>query len=549
MSRITLHFSGNKTAEVIAGSVVRDFIDYFEQDAESVVAVRFNNEICSLSQKIEVSGFLEPVFLTDTDGSSVYRRTLCFVLAAAAHELFPDNHLIVGHSLGYSYYYTMDDATLTDDNLQQLQQKMAEIIDANLCINQTTLSYNDTVTLLDKLGLTDAKKQLHYRCKSQYIINNLRNFSDLYFGPLLPSTGKLTCFSLLKYGEGFLLQFPTTADPTTVAHFEDIPQLFNVYKRYKQWGKTLGVTSVVSLNEMIFNQTIKDFINITETLQNKCIADIADTIHNTPEIKVVLIAGPSSSGKTTTSKKLSMQLQVLGYKPNIIELDTYYVGREKTPKNEKGEYDYECLEALDVAQLNKDIIDLFNGKEINVPAYDFVDGKRYDSGKKMTLHKNDILILEGIHGLNDKLTALIPAKNKFKLYLSALTQLNLDNRNRIPTGDNRLIRRIVRDYRFRGKSASATIKMWENVHRGERLHIFPFQNNANVMLNTALDYELAVLKTYAEPLLRCVTPLEPEYAEASRLLRFLENFSALPAHFVPGQSLIREFIGGSEFKY
>ena len=309
------------------------------------------------------------------------------------------------------------------------------------------------------------------------------------------------------------------------------------------------MTSAADLNELISKRKVSDFVNVTETLQNKCIADIADQIKDSGDVKTVLIAGPSSSGKTTTSKKLTMQLQVLGYQPKVIELDSYYVGRESTPLDENGEYDYEALEALDVEQLNRDLQDLFDGKEIRIPSYDFVEGKRYYSGKTMQLEKRNILIMEGIHGLNDKLTPSVPKEQKFKIYLSALTQLNLDDHNRIPTSDNRLIRRIVRDSQFRGKSASETIKMWPNVQKGERLHIFPFQDNANAMLNTALDYELSVLKVYAEPLLRCVTPLQREYAEAGRLLRFLSNFSPIPANFVPGQSIIREFIGGSEFKY
>jgi len=293
----------------------------------------------------------------------------------------------------------------------------------------------------------------------------------------------------------------------------------------------------------------KDFIDITETLQNKCIADIADKIKNKTDVRVVLIAGPSSSGKTTTSKKLSMQLRALGYMPKVIELDTYYIGRDLTPKDANGDYDYECLEALDVKQLNTDLVNLFNGNTIELPSYDFKEGQRFYTGKTMSLNPNDILVLEGIHGLNDKLTPLIESKYKFKIYLSALTQLNLDDHNRISTSDNRLIRRIVRDSQFRGKTASDTIKMWPSVQRGERLHIYPFQDRADAMLNTALDYELAVLKMYAEPLLRCVSPLQKEYTEASRLLRFLSNFLPIPVNYVPGQSLLREFIGGSEFKY
>jgi len=303
------------------------------------------------------------------------------------------------------------------------------------------------------------------------------------------------------------------------------------------------------LNELIYTKKIKDFINITETLQNKNLADIADKIKAKGSVKVVLIAGPSSSGKTTSSKKLAMQLQVLGYNPKLIELDSYYVNREFTPVDENGDFDYECLEALDVQGLNQDLLDLFAGKEIQLPSYNFVEGKRYYTGKKIQLQENDILIMEGIHGLNEKLTSQIPSELKFKIYLSALTQLNLDDHNRIATSDNRLIRRIVRDSQFRGKSAAETIAMWPSVQKGERLHIFPFQDKADVMFNTALDYELAILKLYATPLLQAVTPMEKEYSEACRLLQFLDNFIALSEKNVPTQSLLREFIGGSDFKY
>ena len=300
---------------------------------------------------------------------------------------------------------------------------------------------------------------------------------------------------------------------------------------------------------MIHNREIKNFINITETLQTKRISEIADQIKAKKTARVVLIAGPSSSGKTTTSMKLSLQLQALGFNPKLISLDNYYVGRQETPKDEFGNYDYECLEALNIKMLNQNLVDLFNGKEIELPAYDFHAGVSYFKGDKMRLEENDILIMEGIHGLNDKLTPLVPAEKKFKIYLSALTQLNLDDHNRIATSDNRLIRRIVRDSNFRGKSAADTIAMWDNVQKGEKLHIFPFQNNADAMLNTALDYEISVLKVYAEPLLKCVSPLQKEYAGANRLLQFLNNFSQISATNVPNLSIIREFIGGSGFKY
>ena len=426
---------------------------------------------------------------------------------------------------------------------------MKNMIQQDLPIKTDLISYHDAKELFSKLELTETLKQLECICTPVLAVNTLDDFSDMFFGALVKSTATLKYFDLMPYGEGFLLRFPTTSEPHKISEFKDIPELFAIYSRYKKWGKQIGVTSVASLNELINKRKINDFINISETFQTKCISNIADKISQNKNVKVILIAGPSSSGKTTSSKKLALQLQAIGYKPQLISLDDFYVGRERNPKDENGNYDYECLEALDIPYLNQLLIDLFNGKEVEMPSYDFTAGKRFFSGKKMALGKNDILIMEGIHGLNDRLTPLIAPELKFKIYLSALTQLNLNDHTRISTSDNRLIRRIVRDAQFRGKSAAATISMWSNVQKGEKLHIFPFQRNADVMLNTALDYELAVLKVYAVPLLRVITPDCPEFTEASRLLRFLDNFSPIPERDVPDRSIIREFIGGSAFKY
>lgn len=545
---ITLTFSNGKTIQAQNDVTANEVLENFEK-TENLVAVKINNEVCSLNQSIKVNSNIEPIYINSTEGSSIYRRSLCFVLAAAAQKLFPNKRLLVGHSLGYGYFYTFDNSEITQEEIASLKSLMAEIIASDKQITQEIVSYQDATTRLSSQNMTETRKQLDFIAKPTFIMNVLEGFSDIYYAPLVESTGILKVFDLVPYEKGFLLRFPTTKEPEKLSEFVDSPKLFGVYKKYKEWGKMLGVTSAASLNEMVYNRKTKDFINLTETLQNKCIAEIADQIKARGNVKVVLIAGPSSSGKTTTSKKLSMQLEVLGYKPHVISLDNYYVGREKTPRDENGDYDYECLEALDVAQLNDHLLRLFKGEEIQVPSYDFKEGKQYFTGKTLKLSERDILIMEGIHGLNDKLTHLIPDDTKFKIYLSALTQLNLDDHNRIPTSDNRLIRRIVRDSQFRGKSAADTIKMWPSVQRGERLHIFPFQNNADAMLNTALDYELAVLRVYAVPLLRCVKPCEKEYAESSRLLRFLDNFYSIPSDCVPKQSIIREFIGGSEFKY
>lgn len=550
MKKIIITLSDTSTIEVEKSITPLSILNYFESKDSPIIAVKVNNKVCPLDTPIDISAELKPVYLNSKDGSAIYRRTLCFLLATAAHNIFPEKHLLVGHSLGYGYYYTLDDEKpVTQEEVELLDKEMRRIVKEDEPVTTDFISYSDACDLFEKLKLTETRKQLNYHCPPKVRVNQLESFSDLYFGPLLSNTGLLKTFALVPYHKGFLLRFPKTENPDVLSEFIDQPKLFEIYNRYKEWGKRLEVTSAASLNQIIHDRREKDFINITETLQVKCIADIADQIYARKSVRVVLIAGPSSSGKTTTSKKLALQLEALGYKPKVISLDCYYVGRERNPKDENGNYDYECLEALDIPLLNQNLVDLFDGKTIELPSYDFHKGERYYTGATMTLGENDILVMEGIHGLNDKLTPLIPAEKKFKIYLSALTQLNLDDHNRIPTSDNRLIRRIVRDSKFRGKSAADTIAMWGNVQKGEKKHIFPFQNNADAMLNTALDYELPVLKVYADPLLRCVSPLQEEYAEASRLLEFLGNFSTIPATAVPNQSIIREFIGGSDFHY
>ena len=550
MKKIKITFPDNSFIE--AENEIRPilFLEKFNAQNKKIVAVKVNNEICSLDSPVNITSSIEPVFSDSKDGSSIYRRSLCFVLAAAAHKIFPGKRLLVGHSLGYGYYYTLELGTpLTKENILKLKNEMEQIIKDDKIIETDFISYSEACSLFEELGLTETRKQLNYRCPSRVQINRLEGFSDLYFGPLVGTTGILNVFDLLPYSDGFLLRFPKKGQPEKLTEFVDQPKLFEIYKSYKLWGKRLNVTSAASLNQLIHDRKESEFIDITETLQTKRISTIADEILKKKSARIVLIAGPSSSGKTTTSKKLALQLEAIGYKPKVISLDSYYLGRAQTPKDEHGNYDYECLEALNIELLNQNLVDLFAGKQIKLPSYDFHAGVSYFKGGTMTLEESDILIMEGIHGLNDKLTPLVPADKKFKIYISALTQLNLDDHNRISTSDNRLIRRIVRDSRYRGKSAADTIAMWESVQKGEQLHIFPFQNNADAMLNTALDYELPVLKVYAEPLLRCVSPLQKEYAEANRLLQFLNCFSTIPATSVPTQSIIREFIGGSAFKY
>jgi len=392
---------------------------------------------------------------------------------------------------------------------------------------------------------------LEQRSSSYIRVNECKGYIDMYVQPLLDRTGLLSSFELMPYQDGFLLRFPGFGKGDTLDEFQDEPQIFSVYKNYKEWGKIIGVRVVGELNQRIANRSFKEYIRIAEAHQSRMMGDIARRIYmRQDKIKMVLIAGPSSSGKTTSAKRLAVELMVSGLKPIMISLDDYYRGNNETPKDENGEPDWECLEALDVPYLNEQLLDLYAGKEITLPVYEFKTASRKESGgRKIKLEKNNILIVEGIHGLNDALTHSIERSTKFKIYVSALTQLNLDDHNRIPTSDNRLLRRMTRDSQFRGMEAAGTIRMWPKVQAGERKHIFPFQNTADATFNSALDYELSVFKYFVDPLLRAIKPGRTEYAEAARLLSFLENFTPIPPQHVPGNSILREFIGDSEFKY
>ncbi len=533
------------------GTKVYSVLDNFNIPTDSIYAVKINNEVRSLEDQIQYTSTIEPVLNNSKTGSAIYRRSLCLLLATACHTLFPEKRLLVGHSLGHGYFYTFENEDeVSNDVINQLRKEMEKLIEQNIPITTKDISYQEATQLFEKLNLKETRKQLQFICEPSIKINTINDFSDIYFEPLVRSTGVLKVFDILQYKNGFLLRFPRTSDPERLDLFKDEPKLYEIFSKYKEWGKRVNVTSAASLNQLIKQRQINDFIEITETFQQKNISNIASQIIEKGTVKVVLIAGPSSSGKTTSAKKLALELRAMGYQPKIISLDCYYLGRDKTPLDEEGKPDFECLEALNIELLNQNLVDLFAGKEVCIPSYDFHSGTSYfDENCKMTLEENEILIMEGIHGLNDKLTPKVPAEYKFKIYLSALTQLNLDDHNRISTSDNRLIRRIVRDNNFRGKPAAGTIEMWPSVTRGEELHIFPFQNNADAILNTALDYEFSVLRVYAAPLLRQVTPMEKEYSEARRLLNFLENFSTIPPTAVPPRSILREFIGGSAFHY
>jgi uridine kinase len=554
MSDIKVTLGADKTFFCPFGVIADTLLPHFGIAEDAIIALRVNNEIRPLKTRLEVNSMLEPVLMDSPEGAMIYRRSLSFILAIAARELFPNKNLCVGHSLGNSYYYTFVSGDSPAENeIAALQEKMKALVRENLPITFKYLAYEEALEIFRKNNQTDTALLLDQRGTSRIKVNECKNNIDIYVEALVPRTGLLSSFELMAYQEGFLLRFPGIGKGMAIGPFTDEPKIFNVYNEYKKWGRVVGVRVVGDLNSLVAKRNIRDYIRIAEAHQARKMSEIAEQICGREKtVKTVLLAGPSSSGKTTSAKRLSIELLVLGIKPIAISLDDYYVGTDRTPKDEKGDPDYECLEAMDIPLLNDHLLALYRGEEVTMPVYDFKTGTRLVyGGKKVRMDENrrTVLIVEGIHALNDKLTPDIPRDTKFKVYVSALTQLNLDDHNRIPTSDNRLLRRMVRDNQFRGKDAAGTIKMWPGVQAGERKHIFPYQNTADAAFNSALDYELSVLKYYADPLLRAVKPGQREYAEASRLYSFLENFAPIPPQLVPGTSILREFIGDSEFKY
>ena len=553
MNNIKITFANTqKTVTCPYGSKAMELIGNFGIPASEIAAIKVNNEIRPVGTTLLINAALEPVTLDSPEGTMIYRRTLSFVLAIAARNILQNDGIYVGHSLGNSYYYTFSSGGKPkEEEIKKLEQEMQNLVKQDLPITFKYLSYEEAVNLFKTNNQTDTALLLEQRNSPRIKVNECSEYMDIYIQPLLARTGLLSAFELMPYKDGFLLRFPGIGKGKTIEPFNDEPQLFNVYNDYKNWGRIIGVRVVGELNARISNRTFKEYIRIAEAHQARKMADIARLIfERRDKLKMVLIAGPSSSGKTTSAKRLEIELMVCGLKPIAISLDNYYRGKADTPKDEKGDHDYECLEALDVPYLNEQLQALYSGKEITLPVYDFKTSiRRDDAGKKIKMESNNILIVEGIHGLNDALTFSIDRGTKFKVYVSALTQLNLDDHNRIPTSDNRLLRRMVRDSQFRGMDAAGTMKMWHNVQAGERKYIFPFQNSSDAAFNSALDYELSVLKYYADPLLRAVKPNRAEYAEAVRLLAFLENFTPIPPQYVPGTSILREFIGDSDFKY
>ena len=488
----------------------------------------------------------------DSIGNKTYKRSMCLMMVKAIHDICNHDHsckVRIDFSVDKGYYCTVaGNVEVNEEFLFRVRNRMLEMVAAKIPIEKRSVHTDEAIALFKQHGMHDKERLFEYRRVSKVNIYSMNEFEDYYYGYMVPDASYLPYFELYLYGEGFVIQMPEVDNPTVVPPFRPRQKLFQVLNESSKWGDMLGIQTVADLNEAVTKGNLQETILVQEALQEKKIGDIARTIVDRGNVKFILIAGPSSSGKTTFSHRLSIQLRAHGMIPHPIAVDNYFVNREDTPKDKDGNYNYECLGAIDVEQFNQDLTDLLEGKEVELPSFNFKTGRREYHGQTKKLGEHDVLVIEGIHCLNDALTYALPKENKFKIYISALTQLNIDEHNRIPTTDGRLLRRMVRDARTRGTSARKTIAMWPSVRRGEEENIFPYQEEADVMFNSALIYELAVLKQYAEPVLFGIEKDCEEYIEAKRLLKFLDYFVGIGSEHVPANSLLKEFIGGGCFQ-
>ncbi len=525
---------------------IKTYYDYAKQNFQdqSVMAFRGKRGILELSSQIKEED-VTPIFLNSKDGMRIYERTAIFILIVAVKKVL-DEALIVNQHISNGYFCEFKNPEMaTSQNIDKIKQKMTELVESKLDIKKEIMNVDDAILFFDQNGMSSKSELFKYRRTSTVNTYVLEDERDYFYGYMLPNTECVTKFDLSCYEHGFILQLPDKKDPSIILPCSPQPQLAKVFKESKEWARILGVDVVASLNHSIVNGSIDDLIRTQEALHEKKIAGIADDIVSYKTKKVILIAGPSSSGKTTFSKRLCVQLKVNGLKPRLIGMDDYFVDREFTPIDENGDYDFESINAVDVKLFNEHLQALVAGEEIEVPTYNFKRGCREYKGHFMQLKNDEILVIEGIHGLNEKISSSIAKERKYKIYISALTQLNIDNHNRIPTTDTRLMRRMIRDNSYRGIAPEETLARWASVRRGEEKNIFPFQEEADIMFNSCLIYELAVLKQKAEALLFGIDRSSQYYDEAKRLLKFLEYFLGIDTSEIPCNSLIREFIGGS----
>jgi uridine kinase len=540
----------NQKYELEKSATLLELAGRFSKEYQStIVAARVNNDIRELSFEIAQDSEISFIDLTDEDGMRIYRRSLYFIFIKAVHDVFPDRKAIVSHPMSNGVYCEINGKEeLSEDDVELVVKRMREIVADKTPFEKKVISKEEARKLYKEEGKLDKYEALEHRQKTHVTFYNCGGYEDYYYGYMVPDTGYIDCFDLQYHKPGVVIQFPSRTDPCRLQPFNEQKKLFNVFIEYKKWVRILGVENVGALNDIVKAGEIGDLIRVSEALHEKKIAQIADKITNHEEEKrIVLISGPSSSGKTTFANRLGIQLRVNGFVPRTISLDNYFVNREQTPVDEDGEYDFEALEAIDLELFNRHLAELLKGNEVEIPLYNFETGSREPVGQKMVMRKNNILVIEGIHGLNDKLTESVSREDKYKIYVSALTSMNIDDHNRIPSTDTRIIRRIVRDNQFRGCSAINTINRWPSVRRGEDKNIFPFQENADIMFNSSLVYELCLLKTYAEPLLTMLGPENERYSEVKRLIEFLSYFLPINAKDVPNNSIVKEFIGGSCF--
>lgn len=542
-----------KEHEYAIGTTYREIVDeYQEEVAEApVILVMADGKLRELQKKLKGDCTLEFVTTKDHIGFETYKRTVCLVLLRAIYDVAGKENIekvMIHYSVGNGYYFTMAGKAVLDQHfLDNVKTRMQELADMCTPIGKRSVNTDDAVSLFHHHRMYDKEKLFRFRRVSKVNIYNIGYYEDYFYGYMADHAGYVKYFDLKLYDEGFVLELPTRKNPSVISPFRPEGKIFQVQKESQEWAEKMDISYVGDLNNHITKEGISNILLVQEALQEAKISDIAQRIVLEGNKKFIMIAGPSSSGKTSFSHRLSIQLLAHGMKPHPIGVDNYFKNREETPLYEYGEKNYECLEAIDVEQFNKDMLALLRGERIELPVFNFKTGHREYKGDFLQLGPEDVLVIEGIHGLNDKLSYALPAESKFKIYISALTQLNIDEHNRIPTTDGRLLRRIVRDARTRGTSAKDTIARWPSVRRGEEANIFPYQEQADVMFNSALVYELACLKVYAEPLLFGIDKSEPEYLEAKRLLKFLDYFISVPSEDIPHNSLLREFVGGSCF--
>lgn len=543
--------NNKKSQKVEIGSTLFDIFSAFDlKMTHGPVSARVNNKVEGMHYRVYNSKDVEFLDMTSSSGSRAYTRTLFFVLCKAVQDIYPATDVVIDIPVSNGFYVDIRlGRPVVDEDVNIIRRRMQEIIDARMPIRRFTVPTEEAVALFQEKGDVEKVKLLKTSGSIYTTYYKIGDYVDYYYGTLLTNTSQLYLFGLEKYYDGMLLRIPSLKNPDVLGEMTRQDKMFEIFKEHHRWQSILGIRTVGDFNQAIDANHSTDIINISEALQEKKIAKIAEEIASRKGVKLVLLAGPSSSGKTTSCKRLSIQLAVNGLKPLQISLDDYFVDREKTPKDASGEYDYESIYALDLDLINEQFNALFRGEEVELPKYDFQSGKSKKSGNKLNMNDNNVLVVEGIHALNPELTAHIPQEQIFRVYASALTTILLDNHNYIPTTDNRLLRRIIRDYKYRGVSAQETIHRWPSVRAGENKWIFPFQENADAMLNTAMLYELAVIKTQAEPLLQQVPENCEEYAEAYRLLKFLKYFKGIPYNNLPPTSLLREFLGGSSFHY